>query len=150
MVAKTAARCYGRVMKKPTSILAETQPPSSPSSAQPSPWPVEIRLKSDKKHLDLLFDDGTSYTLTAEYLRISSPSAEVRGHGLGQNRKIVFSKEAVTIRDLEPLGNYALRLIFSDGHDTGFYTWAYLHLLAIEKPQRWAAYLLELKEKGLA
>jgi DUF971 family protein len=118
-------------------------------ASEPAPWPVEIRLKADKGQLDLLFDDSTSYSLTAEYLRISSPSAEVRGHGAGKDRKTVFGKHNVTIQELEPLGNYALRIIFSDGHDTGFYTWNYLYELGKEQPQKWLAYLLELKEKGL-
>ncbi|TNE59711.1 MAG: DUF971 domain-containing protein [Alphaproteobacteria bacterium] len=104
-----------------------------------NPWPTEIRLAKTKDALALTFDDGQSFSLRAEYLRVESPSAEVQGHGTGQ-KKIVLGKEAVKISALEPVGNYALRIIFDDGHDSGLYTWAYLRKLAEEQGEIWATY----------
>ncbi len=113
------------------------------------PWPTELRLSKDRRTLTAAFDSGESYALSAEYLRVFSPSAEVQGHSPEQ-RQTVGGKAAVTIRKIEPTGNYAVRLHFDDMHDTGIYTWGYLRKLGREHDDRWAGYLEELKEKGLA
>jgi DUF971 family protein len=104
------------------------------------PWPTELRLNSDKTRLTALFDSGERFILPAEYLRVESPSAEVQGHGAGQ-KKIVTGKEQIKITALEPVGNYAVRISFDDGHDTGLFSWDYLHELGREQRARWAAYL---------
>ena len=90
------------------------------------PWPTEIRLSSDKRRLNVSFDDGTATSITAELLRVESPSAEVQGHGAGQ-KTTPAGKRNVTISRIDPVGNYAIRLAFSDGHDTGLFTWDTLH-----------------------
>ena len=114
-----------------------------------TPWPVELRLKKAEKRLDIAFDDGTRFSLPAEYLRVESPSAEVQGHGPGE--KIIVAERAhVGILDLEPVGNYAVRIKFDDLHDTGIFSWDYLHQLGIEHDKRWAAYLAALAERGLS
>ena len=88
-------------------------------------WPRELRLKAGRRHLQVTFEDGFEALLPAELLRAYSPSAEVQGHGAGQ-KVLVVGTENVTIRAIERVGSYAVRLIFDDGHDTGFYTWAFL------------------------
>ncbi len=113
------------------------------------PWPTEIRLSKDRRTLSVAFDSGERHTLSAEYLRVFSPSAEVQGHS-PEERKTVSGKTAVGIVTVEPTGNYAIRLHFDDMHDTGIYTWGYLLKLGREHEQRWAAYLEELKAKGLS
>lgn len=104
------------------------------------PWPSELRLSPEHDALTVCFDSGEQFTLAAEYLRVESPSAEVRGHG-GGPRKIVTGKQDVKIDGLEPVGNYAVRIGFDDGHDSGLYSWDYLHKLGAEKDSIWAAYL---------
>ena len=89
-------------------------------------WPTEIRLSSDKRRLNVSFDDGTFTSITAELLRVESPSAEVQGHGAGQ-KTTPAGKRNVMISRIDPVGNYAVRLAFSDGHDTGLFTWDILH-----------------------
>ena len=89
-------------------------------------WPNELRLSSDKRRLNVSFDDGTFTSITAELLRVESPSAEVQGHGVGQ-KTTPAGKRNVTISRIDPVGNYAVRLAFSDGHDTGLFTWDILH-----------------------
>jgi DUF971 family protein len=110
-------------------------------SAMPSdnPWPSEIRLNPAHDVLTVAFDDGMRFELPAEYLRVESPSAEVRNHGGPKN--IVLGKQDVKISGLEPVGNYAVRIGFDDGHDSGLYSWAYLYQLGSEKDRIWAAYL---------
>lgn len=98
------------------------------TGADKTPWPVEITLAGDRKTLRIAFDDGVTLAIGAELLRVESPSAEVQGHGPGQ-KIIVTGKENVRISGIEPVGNYAIRLIFDDGHDTGLYPWAYLYRL---------------------
>jgi DUF971 family protein len=105
-----------------------------------APWPREIRLQSDGRLLRVQFDSGETYELSAEYLRTHSPSAEVKGHGPGEE-VLVLGKENVCIRDVEPVGNYAIRLIFDDGHSTGLFSWIYLLRLGREKEALWAHYL---------
>ncbi|MGQ0673162.1 MAG: gamma-butyrobetaine hydroxylase-like domain-containing protein [Hyphomicrobium sp.] len=98
--------------------------------------------------LYVAYDDGEKYDLPAEMLRVMSPSAEVQGHSPEQ-RVTVGGKRHVSIKELRPIGNYAVRLVFSDGHDTGLFTWDYLRLLGREKDKRWGEYLAELEKKGL-
>lgn len=114
-----------------------------------SPWPSELRLSASRDVLTVGFDNGDKFELTAEYLRVESPSAEVRGHRPDQ-RQTVAGKQSVKISALEPTGNYAVRIIFDDGHDTGLYGWDYLHRLGAEQPSIWQTYLNELAAKGLS
>ena len=112
-------------------------------------WPVELKLKQAEKRLEVEFDDGRRFSLPAEYLRVDSPSAEVKGHGPGQ-RTLVAGRSKVGILRLEPVGNYAVRIVFDDRHDTGIFSWAYLYELGIEQPERWQRYLDELAKAGLS
>jgi len=112
-------------------------------------WPVEIRLKTADKTLEIDYDDGSRFTLPAEYLRVESPSAEVQGHGPG-DRKIVPGRRHVGILEIESVGNYAVRIKFDDLHDTGIYTWNYLYELGSEFEARWQRYLEALKAHGLS
>lgn len=112
-------------------------------------WPTELNLKKAEKLLVVSFDDGSSFSLPAEYLRVESPSAEVQGHGPGQ-KVIVAERAHVGILALEPVGNYAIRIRFDDLHDTGIYSWQYLHELGREQEQRWAVYLQEIETRGLS
>ena len=112
-------------------------------------WPQEIRLKRAEKLLIVAFEDGTRYELPAEYLRVESPSAEVTGHGPGQEA-IVPGKRQVAISGLESVGNYAIRILFDDGHSTGIYSWAYLAKLGRERESLWAKYLAQLAAKNLS
>ena len=109
----------------------------------------EIRLSADKKQLSLQFEDGRHLTLDAEFLRVESPSAEVRGHHPSE-RKTVGNKRHVTIKAIEPVGHYAIRLVFDDGHDTGLYTWAFLISLAEQHDDIWQRYLDALAAQGLS
>ncbi len=111
-------------------------------------WPSELRLRQGGRVLAASFEDAV-FDLEAEYLRVSSPSAEVKGHSPAE-RKTVGGKRGVGIRAVEPVGNYAVRLVFDDGHDSGLYTWAYLHELGTNKAAKWAAYLADLERKGLS
>ncbi len=113
-----------------------------------STWPVELRLDQSKTLLTVTFNSGECFSLPAEYLRVESPSAEVQGHAPDQ-RQIVGGKRSVKISGLEPVGNYAVRILFGDGHDTGLYSWNYLHELGRDQPQLWNRYLRALRERGL-
>jgi DUF971 family protein len=112
------------------------------------PWPTELRLKRAEKVLEIAFDDGATFRLPAEYLRVESPSAEVQGHGAGQ-KQLVDGRAHVRILRVEPVGNYAVRLVFDDLHDTGIFSWRYLHQLGREHEKRWADYLRALEAAGL-
>jgi len=112
-----------------------------------TPNPTELNLHRLSRVLEISFDDGSNFKLPAEYLRVYSPSAEVAGHGPGQ-RKVPLGKEGVGIDRLEPVGNYAIQIVFDDGHDTGIYSWETLYNLGKHYDDLWAAYLEELKEKG--
>jgi len=112
-------------------------------------WPTEIRLRKDRRALAITFDDGITHELPAEMLRVLSPSAEVQGHSPEQ-RQTVGGKRDVAIAALDPVGNYAVRITFDDGHNTGLYSWSYLRQLADERETRWAGYLAELETKGLS
>jgi len=105
----------------------------------PSPQPTQITLRSVSRVLHVAFDDGQAFELPFEYLRVHSPSAEVQGHSPAQ-AVLVTGKAQVGIRRVEPVGQYAVKLVFDDGHDTGLYTWKYLHALGREMPARLAAY----------
>jgi DUF971 family protein len=111
-------------------------------------WPRELVINKAERQLRVVFDDGAAFTLPAEYLRTQSPSAEVQGHSEAQ-RQTVGGKRHVGISGAEPVGNYAVRLLFDDGHSTGIFSWSYLHELGREQETRWAAYLQELAKKGL-
>jgi DUF971 family protein len=111
------------------------------------PWPVELRLKTAEKALEIQFDDGARYHLPAEYLRVESPSAEVQGHGPGQ-KQLVAGRREIGILRLEPVGNYAVRIVFDDLHDTGIFSWRYLRELGEEQERRWAEYLAALEKAG--
>ena len=113
------------------------------------PTPVEIRLKRAEKRLEVDFDDGAAFVLPAEYLRVESPSAEVQGHAPSE-RKTVPGRRHVGIMAIEPVGHYAIRILFDDLHDTGIYSWAYLYELGIELEQRWRDYLDGLAANGLS
>jgi len=104
------------------------------------PVPTELRLRTRSRVLAVRFADGAAFELPFEYLRVYSPSAEVKGHGPGQE-VLVLGKEAVGVKAIEPVGQYAVRLVFDDGHDTGLYTWGYLHELGRERASKWARYL---------
>lgn len=114
-----------------------------------APWPTELRLQKDRQALVVRFDDGTSFTLPAEYLRVESPSAEVQGHSPDE-RKTVAGKRSVRILEVLPVGNYAVRLVFDDLHSTGIYSWPYLHELGRDHDKRFANYLDDLASKGLS
>lgn len=114
-----------------------------------APWPVELRVFKEEGRLEIDFSDGHACSLTAEYLRVESPSAEVQGHSPSQ-KQTIGGKRAVGIRKIEPVGNYAVRLVFDDMHDTGIYSWRYLHELGREQDKRWAGYLAALSAKNLA
>ncbi|TPG58048.1 DUF971 domain-containing protein [Roseomonas nepalensis] len=113
------------------------------------PTPTEIRLNRAERRLEVTFDDGATFRLPAEYLRVESPSAEVQGHGPGQ-KTLVSGKREVGITAVEPVGHYAVRLVFDDRHDTGIYTWDTLHRLGREHPARWAEYEAALAAQGLS
>ncbi len=111
-------------------------------------WPTEIRLAKDKRMLHVAFDDGAAFDLPAEYLRVSSPSAEVQGHSPSE-RKTVPGKKNVMIIGVEPVGNYAVKLMFDDMHSTGLFGWDYLYGLGVNRDENWHNYLAELDAKGL-
>lgn len=114
-----------------------------------TPWPIEIRLQKDRRGLTIAFDDGVSHDISAEMLRVLSPSAEVQGHSPEQ-RKTVGGKQNVAISAVDSVGNYAVRLTFDDGHSTGIYAWGYLRKLGDNRDALFAAHLAELKAKGLS
>jgi DUF971 family protein len=111
--------------------------------------PTEIRVKREEKTLEIDFDDGSSFSLPAELLRVESPSAEVQGHGPGQ-KTVVAGRRHVGIMDVEPVGNYAVRLKFDDLHDTGIFSWQTLYDYGTRKDELWDAYLMALTAQGLS
>ncbi len=112
-----------------------------------APRPTEIKLHQKSRILEIAFDDGSRFSLPCEYLRVFSPSAEVRGHGPGQE-VLQVGKRDVEIKEIEPVGNYAVKLAFSDGHDTGLYSWEYLHELGEKQESSWKSYLARLEAAG--
>ena len=118
------------------------------TSSVSAAWPVEIRLAKDRRTLHVAFDDGKAFSLSAELLRVTSPSAEVQGHSEAQ-RKTVGGKRNVTILSVDPVGNYAVRIGFDDMHATGIYSWAFLHDLGLNAERRLQDYFVDLQAKGL-
>jgi DUF971 family protein len=116
---------------------------SNPSTPRPS----EIRLHQKSRVLEILFDDGAHFHMTCEFLRVYSPSAEVRGHGTGQE-VLQLGKEDVNIKAIEPVGHYAVKLIFNDGHQSGIYSWDLLYRLGANQEELWTDYLRRLHEAG--
>lgn len=111
--------------------------------------PTEIRLRKNSRVLTVSFEDGQSFDLGFEYLRVHSPSAEVKGHGPGQET-LQVGKESVSVTAVEPVGHYAVRLVFDDGHATGLYTWQYLYELGRDYDRNWQRYLDRLVQAGYA
>jgi DUF971 family protein len=109
--------------------------------------PTEIKLHQKSRVLEVSFDDGSHFNLPCEYLRVYSPSAEVRGHGPGQE-VLQIGKEGVNITAIEPVGSYAVTLHFDDGHNTGIYSWEYLHDLGVNQEQNWQRFLDRLAAAG--
>lgn len=116
--------------------------PSAPA------WPVEIRLTKDRRSLTVDFDDGSSFNFSAELLRVTSPSAEVQGHSEAE-RKTVGGKRNVSILSVDAVGNYAVRIGFDDMHNTGIYSWSFLHDLGLNQDARFQSYVDDLATKGL-
>ena len=114
-----------------------------------STWPTKITLRKEEKILNIAFDDGSLFELTAELLRVESPSAEVQGH-IPDQKQTVPGRRHVGIIELEPVGNYAIRIKFDDLHDTGIFSWQYLYHLGNNKDMIWQNYLKSLEEKGLS
>ena len=114
-----------------------------------APWPRELKLSAARDCLAVEFESGERFDLPAELLRVESPSAEVQGHSPAQ-KQTVAGKRHVTIARIEPVGNYAVRLVFSDGHDTGIYSWAWLFHLGRDREALWAGYLKALADRGLS
>jgi DUF971 family protein len=112
-------------------------------------WPLEIRVKQAERRLEVDFDDGAKFAFPAELLRVESPSAEVQGHTPSQ-KVTVGGKRNVGIVRLEPVGNYAVRILFDDGHSTGIYSWSYLRQLGEEQESLWANYLAQVEAQGLS
>jgi DUF971 family protein len=123
--------------------MAPTPPTNSP------PWPTELRLRKDRKTLHVAFDDGQAFDLSAELLRVRSPSAEVQGHSPDE-RKTVAGKQDVAILEVVPIGNYAVRLVFDDMHSTGIFSWDYLLDMGLNQDSYHRDYLDELAGKGLS
>jgi DUF971 family protein len=121
--------------------------PTMPADARP--WPTELRVNRAERLLTVVFDDGARFDLPAELLRVESPSAEVKGHGPGQ-KTTVAGRRHVGIMDLEPVGNYAVRIVFDDLHSTGMYSWDYLYHLGQNRERIWQEYLQALEAQGLS
>ncbi len=111
------------------------------------PVPVEIKLHQKSRVLELTYESGERYELSFEFLRVFTPSAEARGHGVGQET-LQVGKRDVDILSLEPVGNYAIKPVFSDGHDSGLYSWDILHMLCLHRDELWQAYLEKLEQQG--
>ena len=121
---------------------------NSSANASANPWPTELRLRKDRKTLTVVFDDGETFDLPAEYLRVCSPSAEVQGHSPSE-RRTVGGKQNVEILEVHPVGNYAVRLVFDDMHSTGIFSWDYLFELGRNREDNWRRYLADLAAKNL-
>ena len=119
----------------------------STGDADSRPYPTELKLRKRSRQLEVRFSDGARFELSAEYLRVHSPSAEVQGHG-GEEMMLVVGKEQVNIDRVEPVGRYAVRLVFDDGHDTGLYTWPILYKLGSGFKANWRRYLDRLDKAG--
>ena len=115
--------------------------------SETGPFPISLKLRRRSRRLEVSFSDGSTFDLSAEYLRVHSPSAEVQGHAAGEG-VLVAGKERVNIERIEPVGRYAVRLVFDDGHDTGLYTWPILYRLGSKHQANWQRYLERLREAG--
>lgn len=113
------------------------------------PWPTKLRLTEQGRNLEILFDSGEVFSLSAEYLRVTSPSVEVRGHSPSE-KKVIAGKRSVAVLALKPVGSYAVLLEFDDKHASGIYSWDYLHRLGADREQIWHRYIEELAKKGLS
>jgi DUF971 family protein len=122
---------------------------NSSANTSTNPWPKELRLRKDRKTLTVVFDDGETFDLPAEYLRVCSPSAEVQGHSPSE-RRTVGGKQNVEILEVHPVGNYAVRLVFDDMHSTGIFSWDYLFELGRNREDNWRRYLDDLAVKNLS
>ncbi len=114
-----------------------------------TPIPSEIKLHQKSRRLELVYEGGETYSLDFEYLRVYTPSAEARGHGPGQET-LQTGKRNVAIERIEPVGTYAVRLVFSDGHDSGLYSWDLLHNLGLHHDELWSEYLKQIEAQGLS
>jgi len=132
-----------------TDKVGKAAPDEGHYESSSAPWPTELRLFREEGRLEIEFSDGRTHSLPAEYLRVESPSAEVQGHGPSQ-KKIVPGCRQVKIVEVEPVGNYAVRIVFDDKHDTGIYSWSYLSQLGDTYAERWAAYEAALRDRGLS
>ncbi len=119
-------------------------------SAPQTPWPTDIRIKTAERALEIDFENGDRFRLPAELLRVESPSAEVQGHGAANKPPPVAGKREVTIVDAQAVGNYAVRLVFSDGHATGLFSFELLHRMGRTQDTLWAEYLARLENHGLS
>ncbi|MDB5811333.1 MAG: hypothetical protein JWN94_3455 [Betaproteobacteria bacterium] len=117
------------------------------AAANSTPTPTEIKLHQKSRVLEITYADGKTFSLSCEFLRVHSPSAEVRGHGPGQE-VLQVGKHEVTINRIEPVGTYAVQLVFSDGHDTGIYSWDLLYNFGLHHDDMWAEYLKRMQEAG--
>ena len=125
------------------------EPNKKPAASGKDFWPEEIRLAKSKSLLDVRFDNGKSFTISAELLRVESPSAEVQGHGPGEKITPV-GKQDILISSIEPVGNYAIRIEFSDGHNTGIFSWNTLYDYGLRQDELMTNYLARLKNNGTA
>ena len=128
------------VQRSNGAVQSEPARPYTDARIMSEPLATQLRLRRASRVLEVSFSDGSRFELPFEYLRVHSPSAEVKGHGPGQE-VLVLGKENVGIVGVEPVGQYAVKLVFDDGHDTGLYTWKYLHELGRERQEKWARYL---------
>ena len=139
--------CLGLFITTGQAIAVTLGPVSGTANTTMNDTPVTIRLRKVSCQITLEYEDGSSFDLPFEYLRVFSPSAEVQGHGFGQG-VLQTGKENVKVTSIEPVGYYAVRLIFDDGHDTGLYTWKYLYELGTQQDDYWRDYLGRLKAAG--
>jgi len=126
-----------------------TKPTQKPRLSNAEAWPEEIRLSKSKNQLNVRFDNGTSFTLPAELLRVESPSAEVQGHGVGQ-KTTPSGKQNILINSIEPVGNYAIRIVFSDGHNTGIFSWETLYDYGTRQDELMTSYLSRLADERIS
>jgi DUF971 family protein len=134
----------------PADGFPKSAPEGGTYEGNDAPWPAELRVFQAEGRIEIDFTDGVSCRLPAEYLRVESPSAEVQGHGGAATKKIVGGRRHVKIAGVEPVGHYAIRIIFDDKHDSGIYSWSYLRELADSYEERWATYQAALLLHGLS
>ena len=133
-----------------TNGIPKSVPDQGSYEGDQAPWPAELRVFKAEGRIEIDFSDGRSFALPAEYLRVESPSAEVMGHGGPSTKKIVSGRRHVKIVSVDPVGHYAIRIVFDDKHDTGIYSWSYLRELGDTYAERWAAYQAALLYRGLS